>query len=96
MNKNIEKIANEQYPECKVRGHRVHVTFARTGEHWPKWGRCSIGIAGGFIHFESEDDFNDWRSLQKPVVVEERPVVEDVEVGGRCVPECGPIGFKAA
>lgn len=96
MNKHIEKIANEQYPECKVRGHRVHVTFNSSNERWPNWGRCSLGIAGGFIHFESGQDFNDWRSLQRPTVVEETKPVVEVEVGGRCVPECGPIGFKAA
>ena len=96
MNKHIQKIVNDPMPECGVKGHRVHATITSTGENWPKWSRLAYGIGGGFIHFESEDDYKDWLSCQKP-----KSVVEDVkpieyEVGGRFVPECGPIGFKAA
>lgn len=94
MNKNIEKIVNEKQPECNVKGHRVHVTITRTNEGWPTWSRCAVGIAGGFIHFESEKDSIDWRNAQKSVVESKSYSEPKVEVGGRCVPECGPIGFK--
>ena len=96
MNKHIQKIVNDPMPECGVKGHRVHVTITSTGENWPKWSHLAYGIAGGFIHFEKEVDYRDWLSCQKPkdVVEEVKPI--EYEVGGRCVPECGPIGFKAA
>jgi len=96
MNKYIQKIVSDPTPECHVKGHRVHVTFNLSGENWPKWGRLAYGIGGGFIHFESEQDYRDWVSCQKPKAVEETPAVEEQDIGGRCVPECGPIGFKAA
>jgi hypothetical protein len=96
MNKHIQKIVNDPMPECSVRGHRVHATITSTGENWPKWSRLAYGIAGGFLHFEKEEDYNDWIGFQKPKAVVEDFHHEDVEVGGRCVPECGPIGFKAA
>ena len=96
MNKHILKIANDSRPECVVRGHRVHVTITSTGENWPKWSHLAYGIGGGFIHFESEKDYKDWLSCQKPKSVVEEVTPIEAEVGGRCVPECGPIGFKAA
>lgn len=96
MNKYIQKIANDTRPECKVLGHRVHVTMNANDERWPSWGRCVLGIGGGFIHFENEKDFNDWRACQnKTNEVDETPVVVEQDVGGRCVPECGPIGFRS-
>ena len=96
MNKHIQKIVSDPMPECGVKGHRVHVTFNRSGENWPGWGMLAYGIGGGFIHFENEQDYRDWVSCQKPKVVEETPMVDELDIGGRCVPECGPIGFKAA
>ena len=96
MNKCIRKIVETEHPECLVIGHRVHVTFSSTDEGWPKWGSVAYGIAGGFIHFESENDYKDWLSCQKPKAVVEEVKPIEAEVGGRCVPECGPIGFIAA
>ena len=96
MNKHIQKIVNDPMPECSVRGHRVHVTITSTGEDWPLWSRVAYGIAGGFIHFESEEDYEDWRGCQNPVGLTPVAKNKDDEWGGRCVPECGPIGFKAA
>ena len=96
MNKHIQKIVNDPKPECRVKGHRVHVTINASGEDWPKWSRLAYGIGGGFIHFEKEDDYEAWHSCQPPKAVEpETPQVE-VDPGGRWVPECGPIGFRAA
>ena len=66
MNKHIQKIAFDPMPECSVRGHRVHVTITATGESWPDWGRVAYGVAGGFIHFEKDEDYNDWLSCQTP------------------------------
>lgn len=96
MNEHIQKIARDSTPECRVLGHRVHVTMNATSENWPSWGRVAYGIAGGFIHFEKDEDYQYWLSLQPPKVVEDTPVVAERDVGGRCVPECGPIGFKSA
>lgn len=96
MNTHIQKIAHDPVPECQVRGHRVHATMNATGENWPKWSRVAYGVAGGFIHFEKDEDYQYWLSLQPPKVVEDTPVVVEQDVGGRCVPECGPIGFKSA
>ena len=95
MNK---KILNSDSPECSVKGHRIHTTMNITMECWPEWGRISLGIAGGFIHFESEKDYETWRELHQTKI--ETPKVEvldeEEEEYGRCVAECGPIGFKAA
>lgn len=96
MNKNIEKIVNDSMPECKVRGHRVHVTITRTDEDWPAWSKCIVGIRGGFIHFENEQDSIDWRNANKTEAKATQKTEAKQEEGGRCVPECGPIGFKYA
>ena len=96
MNEHIQKIARDSTPECRVLGHRVHVTMNSTGENCPNWSRVAYGIAGGFIHFEKDEDYQYWLSLQTPKAVEDTPVVAKQDVGGRCVPECGPIGFKSA
>ena len=98
MNEHIQKIASDPLPECEVEGHRVHVTMNRTGEMWPKWCCHAYGIAGGFIHFEQEQDYQDWLACQNPDEDNDVEVrkVEDARAG-RCVSECGPIGFfKAA
>ena len=94
MNESIQKIASDPLPECKVKGHRVHVT--NRDEDWPAWSIVIYGIAGGFIHFEKEEDYRNWRDCQPTKTVEVTPVVAERDIGGRCVPECGPIGFKSA
>ena len=67
MNEHIQKIARDSTPECRVLGHRVHVTMNATSEAWPSWSRVAYGIAGGFIHFEKDEDYNDWLSCQTPI-----------------------------
>lgn len=80
--------------ESKKKGHRIHVTMNTTSEPWPAWGRWVVGIAGGFIHFESEDDFLNYKP-EPYVLLQPKNTIDDEE-DGRCVSECGPIGFKAA
>ena len=80
--------------ESSKKGHRIHVTMNTSSEPWPEWGRWVIGIAGGFIHFESEDDFLNYKP--EPYVIKSDSENRENEEDGRCVSECGPIGFKAA
>ena len=80
--------------ESKKKGHRIHVTMNTGTEPWPEWGRWVVGIAGGFIHFESEDDFLNY--TPEPYVLKTDSESRENEEDGRCVSECGPIGFKAA
>ncbi len=99
MNKHIQKIINDPRPECQVKGHRVHVTINGTGENWPKWSHLAYGIGGGFIHFEKEEDYNDWKSHQPQSSSGDNDNNDESTnewQGGRYVPECGPIGFRAA
>lgn len=98
MIKEIRKILADIHLECKVEGHRVHTTFNKNDEMWPEWGICAYGIAGGFVHFENEDDQNAWVARQKeaedskPGKMDHAIVLDDGQ-HGRCVNECGPIGF---
>lgn len=80
--------------ESKEKGHRIHVTMNTSSEPWPAWGRWVVGIAGGFIHFESEDDFLNYKP--EPYVFKADSENGENEEDGRCVSECGPIGFRAA
>ena len=80
--------------ESKKKGHRIHVTMNSSSEPWPAWGRWVVGIAGGFIHFESEDDFLNYEP--EPYVLKVDSENGENEEDGRCVSECGPIGFRAA
>lgn len=80
--------------ESSKKGHRIHVTMNITSEPWPAWGRWVVGIAGGFIHFESEDDFLNYKP--EPYVLKADSGSREDAEDGRCVSECGPIGFKAA
>lgn len=97
--KEILKILSNIHPECEVEGHRVHTTFNKGDESWPEWSVCVYGIAGGFVHFENEDDQNAWVAHQKQAEDMNKPVEMDglrtVDYGlhGRCVNECSPIGF---
>ena len=97
--KEILKILSNIRPECNVEGHRVHTTFNKGDELWPEWSVCAYGIAGGFVHFENEDDQNAWAARQKQAEDMNKPAETDefraVDYGlhGRCVNECGPIGF---
>lgn len=95
----IRKILADIHPECEVEGHRVRTTFSKTGEAWPEWGEFVYSIAGGFIHFENEDDQNAWVARQKkaeemnnPAKMDGLHIIDDGQ-HGRCVNECGPIGF---
>ena len=88
-----KKENNKKMKESSKRGHRIHVTMNTSSEPWPEWGRWVIGIAGGFIHFESEDDFLNYKP--EPYVLQPKKTADNEE-DGRCVSECGPIGFKAA
>ena len=65
LSKEIRKILSDIHPECVVEGHRVHTTLNKDDELWPEWGGCVYGIAGGFVHFEDEDDMNAWTARQK-------------------------------
>ena len=95
MNEHIRKIVSDPMPECDAKGHRVHVTSR--DEDWPEWSKVIYGIAGGFIHFENEEDYGDWRSCQPSKTIEKKSRVSNAhDIGGRCVTECGPIGFKSA
>lgn len=97
--KEILGILSDAHPECDVEGHRVHTTFNKGDESWPEWGVCAYGIAGGFVHFENEDDQSAWVTRQKQAEDMNKPAETDglraVDYGlyGRCVNECGPIGF---
>ena len=97
--KEIRKILSDIHPECEVGGHRVHTTFNKSDELWPEWSICAYGIAGGFVHFENEDDQNAWVARQKQAEEMNKPAKMDglhvIDYGhhGRCVNECGPIGF---
>jgi hypothetical protein len=88
----MKKENNKKMKESSKKGHRIHVTMNTSSEPWPAWGRWVVGIAGGFIHFESEDDFLNYEP--EPYVIKEEN--RETEEDGRCVSECGPIGFKAA
>lgn len=95
----ILKILSDIYPECEIEGHRVHTSFNKDDESWPEWSVCVYGIAGGFVHFENEDDQNAWvahqkqaEDMNKPAKTDGLHVVDD-SLQGRCVNECGPIGF---
>ena len=88
----MKKENNKKMKESSKKGHRIHVTMNTGTEPWPAWGRWVVGIAGGFIHFESEDDFLNYEPEPYVIKEENRKNEED----GRCVSECGPIGFKAA
>ena len=97
--KEILKILSNIHPECEVEGHRIHTTFNKGDESWPEWSVCVYGIAGGFVHFENEDDQNAWvahqkqaEDMNKPAETDGLRVVDD-SLQGRCVNECGPIGF---
>ena len=97
--KEILGILSDIHPECNVEGHRVHTTFNKGDELWPEWSVCAYGIAGGFVHFESKDDQNAWvarqkqaEDMNKPAKTDELRLVDD-GLQGRCVNECGPIGF---
>lgn len=99
--KAINRILGEPKPECAVKGHRVHTTSVDSGEGWPEWGRFVRGIGGAFVHFESEEDFDAWRTAQDRLNGSARSGGGDgdgkgARMGGRCVNECGPIGFYAA
>lgn len=97
--KEILKILSNIHPKCEVEGHRIHTTFNKGGESWPEWSVCVYGIAGGFVHFENEDDQNSWVAHQKQAEDMNNLVETDglraVDYGlqGRCVNECSPIGF---
>lgn len=97
--KEILKILSNIHPECEVEGHRIHTTFNKGDESWPEWSVCVYGIAGGFVHFENEDDQNAWVAHQKQAEDMNKPAETDglraVDYGlhGRCVNECSPIGF---
>ena len=95
----ILRILSDAHPKCDVEGHRVHTTFNKGDESWPEWGICAYGIAGGFVHFENENDQNAWvarqkqaEDMNKPAEMDELRAVDD-GLYGRCVNECGPIGF---
>ena len=97
--KEILGILSDIHPECKVEGHRVHTTFNKGDELWPEWSVCAYGIAGGFVHFENEDDQNAWvarqkqaEDMNKPAKTDELRLVDDGRQG-RCVNECRPSGF---
>ena len=97
--KEILKILSNIHPECDVEGHRIHTTFNKGDESWPEWSVCVYGIAGGFVHFENEDDQNAWVAHQKQAEDMNKPVETDglcaIDYGlhGRCVNACSPIGF---
>ena len=97
--KEILEILSDIHPECDVEGHRVHTTFNKGDESWPEWGVCAYGIAGGFVHFENEDDQNAWVARQKQAEDMNKPAKTDelhafdYGMHGRCVNECRPIGF---
>ena len=98
--KEIRKILSDIHPECKVEGHRVHTTLFVNDEKWPEWGNFIYGIAGGLVHFEHIPDKDAWVARQKEIEAEiGKPekmdglhIIED-GIHGRCVNECGPIGF---
>lgn len=95
MIKEIRKILSDAHPECEVDGHRVHTTLGDAD--WPDWGVFVYGIGGGFVHFEFEEDGHSWRKKHDELA--ETMNKEDDSISnsdfGRCVSECGPIGFGA-
>lgn len=93
----LTNIIKESRPESGIKGHRIHVTLRGSGERWPEWGKHICGTGFGMVHFENEGDFKKWYAIHADEfkVAPSNEVAKDDSKGchGRCVPECGPIGF---